>query len=89
MSAAGDDLFEFPCPFPIKVMGLANDALVPAVLEIVLQHAPDFDAVTMEMRSSTAGKYLSLTCTINAISRAQLDALYRQLSSHSLVKIVL
>jgi putative lipoic acid-binding regulatory protein len=82
-------LFEFPCAFPLKIMGLANDSLAQAVLEVVLRHAPDFDGATMEMRASSGGKYLSLTCTINATSKAQLDALYRELSSHPLVKVAL
>ena len=86
---AGETLLEFPCAFPLKIMGLAGDALAQAVLEVVLRHAPDFDGATMGMRASSGGKYLSLTCTINATSKAQLDALYRELSSHPLVKVVL
>lgn len=89
MSDANDSLFDFPCAFPLKIMGLAGDALVQAVLEIVLRHAPDFDATTLAMRASSAGKYLSVTCTINATSREQLDALYRELSSHPLVRFAL
>ncbi len=89
MPEPDDDLFDFPCAFPLKVMGLADAALVQAVLEIVRVHVPDFDTATIEQRFSSAGKYLSLTCTINATSREQLDALYRELSSHPLVKIVL
>ena len=89
MSDETDRLFEFPCAFPLKIMGPASEALTQAVLEVMLSQAPDFDPATMEVRSSSTGKYLSLTCTINATSRAQLDALYRELSSHPLVKIVL
>ncbi|MBL8394146.1 MAG: DUF493 domain-containing protein [Candidatus Accumulibacter sp.] len=89
MSETQESLFEFPCAFPLKIMGLASDDLAQAVLEVVLRHAPDFDAATMEMRASSAGRYLSLTCTINATSRAQLDRLYRELSAHPLVSIVL
>ena len=85
----GETLLEFPCAFPLKVMGLAGEQLAQAVLEVVLRHAPDFDGATMEMRASSGGKYLSLTCTINATSRPQLDDLYRELSSHPLVKVVL
>ena len=70
-------------------MGLAGEQLAQAVLEVVLRHAPDFDGSTMQMRASSSGKYLSLTCTIQATSKPQLDALYRELSSHPLVKIVL
>ena len=85
----GETLLEFPCAFPLKVMGLAGEELAQAVLEVVLRHAPDYDGSTMEMRASSSGKYLSLTCTIQATSKPQLDALYRELSSHPLVKIVL
>jgi putative lipoic acid-binding regulatory protein len=83
------ELLEFPCEFPIKIMGGAVDGFAQAVLEMVLRHAPDFDAATMEMRPSKAGNYLSLTCTVRATSRAQLDALYRDLTSHPLIKVVL
>jgi uncharacterized protein len=82
-------LLEFPCEFPIKIMGLTRDDFAQTILEIVHRHAPDFDGATMEMRSSSGAKYLSLTCTINATSKAQLDDLYRELSKHEMVKIVL
>ena len=84
-----ETLFEFPCAFPLKIMGLANDALAPTVHEVVVRHAPDFVAATTDVRASNGGKYLSLTCTINATSKAQLDALYCELSAHPLVKVVL
>ena len=84
-----DTLLEFPCAFPLKIMGLASDALAQTVLAIVQRHAPGFDGTTMEMRASSGGKYVSLTCTITATSKPQLDALYRELSGHPLVKVVL
>jgi len=87
--AAEPSLLEFPCDFPIKIMGKRADGFAQAVLETVLRHAPDFDAAAIEMRPSAKGNYLSLTCTIRAVSREQLDALYRELSAHPLVKIVL
>jgi putative lipoic acid-binding regulatory protein len=86
---ADETLIEFPCDFPIKVMGLAQEGFVQAIADVVLKHAPDFDAATMEMRPSKAGNYLSLTCMVHATSKAQLDALYRALTSHPLVKVVL
>ena len=89
MASYKDTLLEFPCDFPLKIMGKAQDELAQAVLEIVTRHAPGFDGATMEMRASSGGNYLSLTCTINATSKAQLDALYRELSAHPLVKVVL
>ena len=84
-----ESLLEFPCEFPIKIMGLTRDDFAQTILAIVRRHAPDFDGATMEMRSSSGAKYLSLTCTINATSQAQLDELYRELSKHEMVKIVL
>ena len=89
MASYKDTLLEFPCDFPLKIMGKAQDELAQAVLEIVTRHAPDFDGASMEMRASSGGKYVSLTCTITATSKAQLDALYRELSGHPLVKVVL
>jgi len=84
-----DSLLEFPCAFPVKIMGQMQDDFAQAMLDIVLRHAPDFDAATVEMRASSGGKYLSLTCTIRATSKAQLDALYRELSGHPLVSMAL
>jgi uncharacterized protein len=84
-----DSLLSFPCSFPIKVMGRTQDGFAQAIVAVVQRHAPDFDPATLEMRASAAGNYLSLTCTITATSRAQLDDLYRDLSSHPMVKLVL
>jgi putative lipoic acid-binding regulatory protein len=84
-----ESLLRFPCDFPIKIMGQRQDGFAQAVLDVVLRHAPDFDAAGMEMRPSAKGNYMSLTCTIRAISRSQLDALYQELSGHPLVKVVL
>lgn len=82
-------LLEFPTPFPIKIMGEASADFANKVLAIVLKHAPDFDAGTMEIRPSKQGRYTGVTCTINAISQAQLDELYRELSAQSYVKMML
>lgn len=84
-----DTLLEFPCDFPIKIMGARGDDFARTVVEIVLRHAPDFVSESVEMRASSSGKYLSVTCTVRATSKSQLDALYRELSGHSLVKVVL
>jgi uncharacterized protein len=87
--AEAETLLEFPCDFPLKVMGATRDGFAQAIVEVVLRHAPDFDAAQVEMRPSKAGNYLSLTCTIRATSKPQLDALYRELTGHPWVKIVL
>jgi putative lipoic acid-binding regulatory protein len=82
-------LLTFPCVFPMKVMGRREDGFAQTVAEIVLRHAADFHPQTIEMRASKNGRYLSLTVTINATSRAQLDALYSELSKHPMVMMVL
>jgi putative lipoic acid-binding regulatory protein len=82
-------LLTFPTMFPIKAMGRREDGFAQAVLEIVLKHAPDFDAGTIEMRPSKNGNFLSVTATINARSKAQLDDIYRGLTSHPLVLMAL
>jgi putative lipoic acid-binding regulatory protein len=84
-----DSLIEYPCIFPIKVMGVKVDALVPTMTALALQFDPFFDATTIELRESSGGKYLGITLSITATSREQLDNLYRALSSHPLVKMVL
>ena len=82
-------LLEYPCEFPLKIMGATRDGFAQAVLEVVQRHAPDFDGSTLEMKSSKHGKYLSITCTINATSREQLDALYQERCDHPMVVMVL
>jgi uncharacterized protein len=84
-----ESALQFPTAFPIKAMGLRTDTFAQTVVEIVRRHAPDFDAATLEMRASREGKYLSVTATINAVSREQLDALYRELSSQPMVVMLL
>ena len=84
-----ESLLTFPCAFPIKVMGRTQDGFAQAIVMVVQRRVPDFDAATLEMRASRAGRYLSLTCTVNATSREQLDNLYRDLSSHPMVSMVL
>lgn len=79
----------YPCDFPIKVMGRREAGFAQSVMEIVLKHAPDFQPATMEMRPSRQGKYISLTVTVQAQSREQLDALYRELCDHPAVVMVL
>lgn len=80
---------QFPTDFPIKVMGRRVDEFAQAIVAVVTEHAPDFDPATLQMRASKEGNYLSLTVTVHATSRQQLDDLYRALTSHPLVKVVL
>jgi len=82
-------LIEYPSQFPIKIMGATRAGFAQSILEVIQRHAPDFDAATMDMRPSRKGKYLSVTCVINANSRVQLDALYQELCNHPMVVMVL
>ncbi|HJV81700.1 HP0495 family protein [Noviherbaspirillum sp.] len=89
MSQATDSLIEYPSDFPIKVMGIMQETFAETMVEVVRLHDPTFHAGKMEMRASSNGTYLSLTITVRATSREQLDNLYRALSSHPMVKVVL
>ena len=89
MPVETESLIEYPCDFPIKVLGRTQAGFAQAVLEVVRQHAPDYDGSTMEMRTSKKGKYLSVTCVVRAESREQLDNLYRALCDHPMVVMVL
>lgn len=84
-----DGPFEFPCAYPLKVMGLAEPGFADAVAAIVLRHVPEFDIGTMSMRPSRNRRYLSVSCEFEAQSRMQLDSLYRELVAHPAVKVVL
>ena len=84
-----DSLIQYPSQFPIKVMGAKVDGFVNAVTTIARQFDPGFNAGTVELRDSSAGNYLGITITITATSRQQLDDLYRALTAHPMVKVVL
>jgi putative lipoic acid-binding regulatory protein len=84
-----ETLFEFPTDFPVKVMGQASDDFRSLVLGIVTRHFGPLEPDRIEERPSANGKYLSLTCTVHAQSKAQLDALYRELTSCSQVLVAL
>ena len=84
-----DSLIEYPCRFPIKVMGAMVDGFADALAEVAREFDPDFDAATMELRPSKGGNYLGVTITITATSREQLDGIYLRLTGHPMVKIVL
>ena len=86
---ARTELLSFPTEFPLKVMGRRVDGFAETIVAVVQRHAPDFNAASLEMRPSRQGTYLGLTATIRATSREQLDALYRELTAHPMVKVVL
>ncbi len=82
-------LIEYPCDFPVKILGHTQAGFAQAVLEVVKRHAPDFDDATLELRASKQRKYLSITCVVRATSREQLDGLYQELCDHPMVVMVL
>ena len=88
-TAVTEELLKFPLSFPIKIMGKREDSFTQTIADLVLQHAPDFDPATIEFKKSKEGNYIGLTVTINAVSRAQLDALYMALTKHPSVKYIL
>lgn len=82
-------LIEYPCSFPIKALGRSQHGFAQTVAEIVMRHDREFDPATMEMRPSSGARYISLTCTVHATSREQLDALYQELCDHPQIVMVL
>ena len=82
-------LIDYPSAFPIKVMGVQAEGFEAAMVAVARQFDAAFDTATIERRPSKAGNYLGLTLTVTATSREQLDELYRALSSHPMVKVVL
>lgn len=84
-----ETLLVFPTDFPIKIMGERRDDFAHTMVELVQRHAPDFRPETVEMRASSSGNYLSITCVVRATSKAQLDALYRDITAHPWVKMAL
>lgn len=89
MTQPTDSLIEYPSEFPIKIMGPMHDAFAQTMVELVTLHDPTFHAGKVEMRPSSKGTYLSLTVTVHATSREQLDNLYLALTAHPMVKVVL
>ena len=84
-----ESLIEYPCSFPINVMGARVDGFAEAMVQIAQQFDPEYDPATLEMRPSKAGNYLSVTLTIRATSREQLDNMYLALTAHPMVKVAL
>lgn len=89
MTDEQETLLEFPCDFPIKIMGAQIPEFRERVLAIVRTHAPDLDEAAITERPSSNGRYLALTCVIRAQSRDQLDAIYGELTACELVAMAL
>ncbi len=84
-----DSLLTFPCDFVIKVFGIASDEFESAVLTIIHKHVPNLTEGAIKTRPSENGKYVALSITVHAEDQAQLDAIYRELSSSPQVLMAL
>lgn len=76
-----DTLLEFPCDFPIKAMGRSDCDFESLVATLVRKHAPDLQEGAIKCRDSSGGRFLSVTVTVRATSREQLDNIYRELTA--------
>ncbi len=89
MMSDQETLFEFPCEFPIKVMGETADDFDRHVVSIIRQHVADIPEGAVTSRTSRGGKFQSVTVTFTATSKEQLDAIYMALTACSRIKMVL
>ena len=87
--SVSDELFRFPCDFPIKVMGRDSESFRTLTLAIVQRHAGSLAPESISERASSKGRFLSLTYTIRAESRAQLDRIYQDLTDSGVVLVAL
>ncbi len=84
-----EKLINFPCPFPIKMIGHANASFEGAVIAILNQHVSDLGEGAIVSKLSKGEKFKSITATINAHSQEHLDAIYRALTQDPHVLMVL
>lgn len=84
-----DSIMTFPCQFPIKAMGVAEEGFDILVVGLVRKHAPDLAEGAIKSRLSQGGKYMSITITVEAESRQQLDSIYLELTGHEKVIMAL
>ncbi|APR37358.1 DUF493 family protein [Paraburkholderia sp. SOS3] len=89
MSAEKESLIDFPCDFPIKVMGKSHPEFATTIAAVIVQFDSSFDAARIETRPSSGGNYMGLTVTVRAQNREHLDDIYRALTGHPMVKVVL
>ena len=89
MEPEQESIIKFPCLFPIKVMGKAETNFDAMVVEIVRKHAPDLTDIAVQSRFSRGGRYISVTVTVNAHNKQQLDNIYMELTAHEKVLMAL
>jgi len=79
----------FPCQYPVKVIGKDEDNFYEFVLDLITRHVPELSADDFSTRSSGGGKYLAVSVSFIAQSRAQVDGLYKELGQHKRVIVAL
>lgn len=89
MTEPAPPLLEFPCDFPVKAIGSSHEGLQQEVLDIIRRHAPEVDEGAVTCRQSGGGKYTAVTVTVQAQSKAQLDAIYQDLTASPAIAMVL
>ena len=89
LTQAGDSLIDYPCDFPVKVIGQRHPDFVDTMIRLAQDFDPEFGAHKVELRPSKTEKYLGITLIVRATSRAQLDGLYLALTGHPMVKLAL
>ncbi len=84
-----DPVFKFPCEFPVKAMGAADNEFDSLVVSLVRRHCPDLLEGAVKTRLSKGGRYMSVTVTVQARSRQQLDRIYMELTANEQVLVAL
>ena len=84
-----ETFFEFPCKFPIKVMADANHEVIEYITNVLEENIEDSENIEFKTKNSKSGNYISITATFEAKSKIQLDTIYRKISSHPNVRMVL
>ncbi|GAB4226192.1 MAG: DUF493 domain-containing protein [Francisella sp.] len=84
-----DTFFEFPCQFPIKIMANPQKETIDFILSVFEKYVPEYNKINFSTKESKTGKYISITAIFTADSKEQLDNIYKEISSHSEVHMVL
>ena len=89
VTESNDDIFKFPCEYPIKVFGLNQPKIEESVCSIVENYVGKLHKNQVSIKNSSKGKYVSITIRIIATSRQQLDSINADLQKSPLVSYLL
>lgn len=84
-----DSLIEFPCLFPIKMIGIHSSTFIEDIKHITIKHFPNFEEKDLVQKPSQKNNYLALTVTVFAQNKPSLDAFYEEITKHPQIKMVL